>query len=48
MVNDDNFLVVWSEITSNGRLRVTDRYNNKGYRFSQTTYNVKKGVDKEL
>ena len=24
-----------------GRLRVTDRYNNKGYRFSQTTYNVK-------
>ena len=24
-----------------GRLRVTERYNNKGYRFSQTTYNVK-------
>ena len=24
-----------------GRLRVTDHYNNKGYRFSQTTYNIK-------
>ena len=24
-----------------GRLRVTDRYNNKGYRFAQTTYNTK-------
>ncbi|MGT2907249.1 accessory Sec system glycosylation chaperone GtfB [Streptococcus dentiloxodontae] len=24
-----------------GRLRVTDRYNNKGYRFAQTVYNTK-------